>query len=74
MFQLSLESEFKAVVAMHVFDHEVERLRQYNKELDAIDVPEFAKLAEDKIITKADKYVTRLIREGKLFQAYLEIF
>ena len=74
MWPLSLEEEFKAVVAMRVFNHTVKNLRQYNKELDLIDVPEFAKLPEDKIIKKADVYVTRLIQEGKLYKAFCEIY
>lgn len=74
MCQLSLERELTAVVAMWVFNYTVEKIRQYNKDTDVIDIPEFLKLPEDKIITKADQYVTRLIREGRLYQAYCEIF
>ncbi len=74
MYPLSLEREFTAVVAMWVFNHTVKKIKQYNKDMEVIDIPEFLKLPEDKIVTKADQYVANLIREGKLYQTYCEIY
>lgn len=57
-----------------VFFKTVENLENYNTTLGIIDIPEFAKLPEDKITTKADQYVTRLINENRIDDVYCQLF
>lgn len=68
--EISLEKEFQLVKTMRVFNKVVEKLEQYNKDSGEVDIPEFSKMPEDKITTKADRYVTQLINSGRLDEVY----
>lgn len=68
--KITLEQEFELLKTMRVFNKVLENIQQYNKDMNIIDIPEFCKLPEDKITTQVDKYVCRVIAEGRLNEVY----
>lgn len=72
--EISLEKEFQLVKTMRVFNKVVEKIEQYNRDNDVIDIPEFCKRKEDRITTKADQYVTRLINENRLDDEFNKLY
>lgn len=71
---MELEKEFTLYKAMRVFDNAVQRVEQLNNDLGIVDIPEFAKMPEDRITTKADNYVTMLLKENRLDEEFKKIF
>lgn len=70
---MNLEKEFTLYKAMKIFNHLVNKITQYNRDLGIVDIPEFVKLPEDRITTQADNYVTRLINENRLDTEFAKI-
>jgi hypothetical protein len=70
---MELEKEFQFIKAFTVFKKTVEKLSQYNEDTQGVDIPEFCKMYEDRITTQADRYVTRVINEGRLNEVFMEI-
>lgn len=62
----TLEKEFTLFKAMTVFENTIKRIKEYNKDLGIIDLPEFSKLPQDTINHQADLYVAKLIDENRL--------
>lgn len=71
--EISLEEEFELVKAMKVFNKMIEKMEQYLKDSPDVDIPEFCKMPEDRISARADRYVTRIIDEGRLNEVYNKI-
>jgi len=71
--EISLEKEFQFTKAFRVFRKVCEKLSNYENDSPEIDIPEFCKMSEDKIEARADRYVTRIINEGKLDEVYNKI-
>lgn len=72
--EISLEQEFKLYKCMKVFNNTISKIEQYNKDNDIVDLPEFCKMPEDKLTTKVDKYVTRLINENRLDDEFNKLY
>lgn len=69
-----MEKEFEKEIAKRIYHYAIQKQKQYNKDNDIIDIPEFHKLFEDKITTKAANYVNRLIAENRLHEVYMAEF
>ena len=65
-----LEFQFRDEIAKRLFDYAYKKQIQYNKDLKIIDIPEFAKMSEDRIKSQIDVWILTLITEGRLFKAY----
>lgn len=74
MENLTLEKELRGIIAWRVFQGTIKKMMEYNKIINPVDIPEFQKSYEDRITTKADLYVTRLIEENRLNEVYLNNF
>ncbi len=73
IMQIPLDKEFQLYKCMKVFTNTVQKVQQYNKDTNIVDIPEFCKMPEDRITTKADQYVTRLINENRLDDEFKKI-
>jgi len=71
--EMELEKEFTSYKVMRVFDNAVQRTEQMAADLNQVDIPEFAKMPEDRITTKADNYVAMLINENRLDTEFKKI-
>lgn len=71
---IPLEKEFRAYKAAKVFAKIVEKLEMYNTTVGIVDIPEFCKLPEDKLTTRADLYVTKLINENRLDEEFCRLY
>lgn len=65
-----LEYQFRDEIAKRLHNFAYKMKVQYDKDLMVVDIPEFAKLPEDTIKTQIDIWITKLITEGRLYQAY----
>ena len=65
-----LEFQFRDEIAKRLFDYAYKMMIEYNKNLAVVDIPEFAKLSEDRIESQIDVWILTLITEGRLFKAY----
>ena len=65
-----LEFQFRDEIAKRLFDYAYKMMIEYNKNLAVVDIPEFAKLPEDRIESQIDVWILTLITEGRLFKAY----
>ena len=65
-----LEYQFRDEIVKRLFDYAYNKQIQYDKDNDVVDIPEFEKLPEDTIKTQIDIWITKLITEGRLYQAY----
>lgn len=74
MKNLTLEQELQTLIAWRVFQGTIKKMIEYNKVVQPLDIPEWLKPNEDKITTKADEYVSRLIDEKRLNEVYLNNF
>lgn len=72
--QIPLEKELTLYKCMKVFNNTVSKIEQYNKDNGVVDIPEFAKMPEDKLTTKADQYVNRLINENRLDDEFNKLY
>lgn len=70
---MNLEKEFTWYKAMKIFNHSVNKIMQYNRDLGIVEISEFSKLPEDRITAQADNYVTRLINENRLDTEFAKI-
>lgn len=66
MMERTIEQEFQAFKIQKVWDNTVNLVTRYNLDIGNVDIPEFAKMPEDKISYQADMYVKRLIEENRL--------
>lgn len=67
-----MEKEFRQEVMNRLYDIAYQKMNQYNKDLDVVDLPEFAKLEEDRLSTKIDVWITELVISGNLYKVYNE--
>lgn len=72
--EISLEKEFQLYKCMKVFTKTVQKAEQYNKDEGVVDIPEFCKMKEDRITTKADQYVARLINKNRLDDEFNKLY
>lgn len=71
--QRTLEQEFQALKIQKVWDNTINRVNKYHLDIGSVDIPEFAKLPEDKISYQADIYVKRLIEENRLDDEFYKL-
>jgi hypothetical protein len=65
-----MEYEFRQEIMNRLYDYAYKRRVQYDKDLMVVDIPEFSKLPEDTIESQIDVWITKLVIEGRLYQAY----
>ena len=65
-----MEYEFRQEVMNRLYDIAYQKMSQYNKDLDVVDLPEFVKLEEDRLSTKIDVWITELVTSGNLYNVY----
>ena len=65
-----MEYEFRQEVMNRLYDIAYQKMSQYNKDLDVVDLPEFAKIEEDRLSTKIDVWITELVTSGNLYNVY----
>ena len=65
-----LEYQFREEIIKRLSDFAYKRMVEYNKNLAVVDIPEFAKLSEDRIESQINVWILTLITEGRLFKAY----
>ena len=68
-----LEMQFRQEVMNRLYDIAYQKMSQYNKDLDVVDLPEFAKLEEDRLDTKINIWITELIINDNLYDTYNKI-
>lgn len=70
----TLEKKLEDLIAWRVFQGTLKKMQEYNQVTNSVDIPEFMKPEKEQIQYKADVYVKRLKREGRLNQVYLQEF
>lgn len=65
-----LEYQFRDEIAKRLHNFAYKMKVQYDKDLMVVDIPEFAKMSEDRIESQIDVWILTLITEGRLFKAY----
>ena len=74
MLQISLEKELEDLISWRVFQGTLKKLKEYDEVINSVDIPEFMKPESEQIQHRADDYVKRLKREGRLNEVYLQEF
>lgn len=69
-----MEKEFTRLIASRIYHGAIKKIQQYNKDNQIVDIPECAKLHEDKLTTRASLYVDFIIKQGRLNEVYLQDF
>lgn len=70
---MTLEKEFKKFADLYKAKAVFEKILQYYRDLNEVDIPEFCKLPEDKLTYRADIETVRIIKDGKLDELYNKI-
>lgn len=65
-----MEYEFRQEVMNRLYNMAYAKMSQYNKDLNEVDIPEIAKLEEDRLSCKIDVWITELVTSGNLYKAY----
>ena len=65
-----LEMQFRDEIAKRLHNFAYKMKVQYDKDLMVVDIPEFAKMSEDRIESQIDVWILTLITEGRLYEAY----
>lgn len=65
-----LEYQFREEIIKRLSDFAYKMMVEYNKNLAVVDIPEFAKLPEDRIESQIDVWILTLITEGRLYKTY----
>lgn len=67
-----MEYEFRQEIMNRLFDMAYKKMSQYNKDLNQVDIPEIAKLEEDRLDCQINVWITGLVTTGRLYEAYNE--
>lgn len=65
-----MEYEFRQEVMNRLYNMAYAKMSQYYKDLNEVDIPEIAKLEEDRLDCRVNVWITQLVTSGNLYKAY----
>lgn len=68
---MDLEAEFRKAKIMMLFDKTIESIKQMNKDMETVDLPEFAKMKEDTLEYQTNQYIKKVLKEKRLNDSLL---
>ena len=68
---MDLDAEFRKAKIMMLFDKTIESIKQMNKDMETVDLPEFAKMKEDTLEYQTNQYIKKVLKEKRLNDSLL---
>lgn len=68
---MDLEAEFRKAKIMMLFDKTIESIKQMHKDMETVDLPEFAKMKEDTLEYQTNQYIKKVLKEKRLNDSLL---
>lgn len=70
----TIDEDWRNFKANYIYKKCIEKIQQYNRDMEIVDIPEFCKQKEDRLDYQAGVYVDRLISENRLDEEFTKNF